>query len=221
MKTQAYILDLETTGLCSPVQPTEMAWIELDSNYSIKRSFLQRYKPDKPIELGSLSVAHILDEDLVNEPSYTQAVGDLPADMLYMIGHNIDYDWDVLGRPDVRRIDTKVLAMSLWPDLDTYSQSALIYYLYRTNATVWLKDAHTALAAIINNHRLLVKIIEKVGTVSFQNLWELSEKARIPTIMPFGKHKGEELKKIPKDYIRWVKSQSGIDSYLMKALNSL
>lgn len=49
-------------------------------------------------------------------------------------------------------------------------------------------------------------------------LWEASELARIPKVMSFGKHKGVEIKDVPPDYKRWLKSQPDVDPYLLKAL---
>ena len=46
----------------------------------------------------------------------------------------------------------------------------------------------------------------------------LSELARIPTVMTFGKHKGTPIKDVPADYKRWLLGQADIDPYLQKAL---
>jgi exodeoxyribonuclease X len=36
--------------------------------------------------------------------------------------------------------------------------------------------------------------------------------------MPFGKHKGEEITRIPADYRKWLLKQENVDPYLRKAL---
>jgi len=51
-----------------------------------------------------------------------------------------------------------------------------------------------------------------------EQLWTLSEEARIPSVMPFGKHKGELITDVPMDYKRWLLNQDNIDSYLKSAL---
>ncbi len=46
----------------------------------------------------------------------------------------------------------------------------------------------------------------------------ISEDARMPTVMSFGKHKGELIKDIPRDYKRWLLNQPDVDPYLAIAL---
>ena len=48
----------------------------------------------------------------------------------------------------------------------------------------------------------------------------MSEIARIPTIMPFGKHKGLLLADVPSSYKQWLLGQSDVDPFLRKALES-
>jgi exodeoxyribonuclease X len=219
----AIILDFETTGLKEP-QPTEAAWLRLDSiqTLTVAEQFLQRYKPSKPIELGALATAHILDEDLVDCPPHTDFT--LPDGTTYIIGHNVDYDWGVIGQPDVKRICTQALSRSLWPDADSHSQSAMIYLHYRDQARELLKNAHAALDDVHNCRRLLIAIInclnfepgQELG--SWERLWEISEEARIPTVIRFGKHAGSKIADIPADYKRWLLGQADVDPYLIKAL---
>jgi exodeoxyribonuclease X len=66
---------------------------------------------------------------------------------------------------------------------------------------------------------LLTKhIVFASGVQSIEELWQLSEKSRIPKVMPFGKHKGEPIDSIPDDYRSWLLRQSDVDPYLLKAL---
>ena len=64
------------------------------------------------------------------------------------------------------------------------------------------------------------QIIDKLHPASFEALWEMSEKARIPTIMPFGKHKGESISQVPTDYKQWMLRQDNVSEYLRKALEA-
>ena len=223
------ILDTETTGLIKPIEAIEVAYQSIlyvprggetkPVSWKMKdNSYLQRFKPSKPIEFGALSTSHILLSDLVNcEPSSSFK---LLEDTEYLIGHNIDYDWEVIGRPEVKRICTKAMATYLIKDTDSYSQSALIYYILGDTAKPLLKEAHNAKDDIDNCFILfdyLLSLIEEdVSTIEL--LWEFSERCRIPTVMPFGKHKGELIKDIPYDYKQWLRRQPELDYYLLKAL---
>lgn len=226
----AIIFDTETTGKVDPVA-IEAAWLRLRDLASgeVTGHFVQQYNPGKPIELGAIAVHHIIDEDLVGcLPSETCT---LPSDIEYLIGHNIDYDWAVMGQPDVKRICTLALARKWVPGLDAYNQSAMLYHFWaneRARARSHLRGAHSALADVQTCHYVLmalVSILRENGELQpddgWERLWEISEAARIPTIMPFGKHKGTALVDLPSDYLSWLKKQPELDPYLAKALNDL
>lgn len=219
----AIIFDSETTGLKDP-QMVEGAYLKLGSIQflDVTEEFLQRYKPSKPIELGALATSHIYDEELVDCPPHTDFA--LPDGTTYIIGHNVDYDWGVIGQPDVKRICTQALSRALWPDADSHSQSAMIYLHYREFARGLLQNAHAALDDVLNCRRLLVKILEEIAlrngaaVFSFEDLWMISEEARVPTVMRSGKFKGTKVSEIPGWHRKWLLEQPGTDPYLIKAL---
>lgn len=220
----AYIFDSETTGLNDP-QLVEAAWLKLGSivGLPVTDQFLARYKPSKPIELGALATSHILDEELVECPPHTTFA--MPADTSYIIGHNIDYDWKVIGQPPIKRICTRALSSMLWPEADTHSQSAMIYLHYRNEASSLLRNAHAALDDVKNCRLLLTKIIwalsDKLGRPvnGWEDLWLQSEEARIPKIIGFGKHKGMAVADLPSDYKRWLLNQNDLDPFMRIALS--
>lgn len=219
----AIVFDSETTGLNDP-QMVEGAYLKLADIQTLEvvEEFLQRYKADKPIELGALATSHIYDEELVDCPPHTDFA--LPDGTTYIIGHNVDYDWGVIGQPEVKRICTKALSRALWPDADSHSQSSMIYLHYRAQAREMLQGAHAALDDVRNCRMLLITILMElnlrngVAVSSFEKLWEISEEARIPTVIRFGKHSGSKIADIPADYKRWLLGQADVDPYLRKAL---
>lgn len=220
----AYIFDSETTGLIEP-QLVEAAWLKLGAitGLPVTDQFLARYKPDKPIELGALATSHILDEVLADCPPYTDFA--MPIDTDYIIGHNVDYDWRVIGQPNIKRICTQALSRNLWPGADSHSQSAMIYLHYRSEASTLLRNAHAALDDVKNCRRLLAKIIdalaEQLGRplAGWDELWRFSEDARVPTFITFGKHKGMAIADLPADYKSWLLKQDDLDPYVRTALN--
>jgi exodeoxyribonuclease X len=215
----AIIFDTESTGITEP-RIIEAAWVEVEIP-SLKTLPIQchRYNPGKPIELGALATHHIMDEDLVDCPPYTDFR--LPDGVEYLIGYNVDYDWGVIGSPDVKRICVLALCRYLWPQMDNHSQSAMLYYLNRAKARELLRAAHSAQADVMNCMRILwrvLQVLEPHEKESCEALWRTSESARIPTVMSFGKHKGTPIKDVPEDYKQWLLKQSDIDPYLAKAL---
>jgi exodeoxyribonuclease X len=217
--TTALIFDTETTGLKDP-EIIEAAWLRLSDigTLNVNKTFVQRFKPSKPIELGALATHHILDEELANcSPSNSFS---LPEDTQYLIGHNIDYDWNAIGKPNVKRICTQAFSRSLWPEADSHSQSAMIYLLERDLAKGLLTGAHSALADVNNCRYLLQHILKKLGTITdWESLWVASEAARIPKVIAFGKHNGTAIKDLPRDYVNWLRKQPELDSYLLIALD--
>lgn len=217
----AIIIDTETTGVKDP-QATEIAYLGIkDLSLEVTEEFEQRYKPTKPIELGAMVATNICMEDLVDCPP--PSTFNLPK-VDYLIGHNIDYDWKVIGKPDIPRIDTLPIARTLLPDIDSHTQSALLYYYEGIAARDKLKNAHSALADVRNCRLVLAYLLEeyhKQANYKISSLAELylySEECRVPTKMPFGKHKGELVKDIPTSYKSWLLKQPELDKYLKTAL---
>jgi exodeoxyribonuclease X len=216
----AIIFDIEATDKDNPVL-IEAAWIALESisPFTLGEGFHQRYNPGKPISLGALATHHILDEELVDCPPASSFK--LPSDAVYLIGHNIDFDWAAIGQPDIKRICTLALARKAWPSLDSHSQSALLYFVDRANAREKLRSAHSAEADIRICATLLEHLCRELNITSLEALWQASEHARLPSHMTFGKHKGLPLNEVPKDYVRWLLDQPNVDTYVKQAFMAI
>jgi hypothetical protein len=169
-----------------------------------------------------LATSHILDEELTDCLPHTDF--SLPGGVVYLIGHNVDYDWRVIGEPDVKRICTRALSSKLWPGADSHTQSAMIYLHCRAEAPGLLRNSHAALDGMKNCRLLQVKILDQLATQvgrpvsDWEELWEISEESRIPTIIGFGKHKGAAIADLPSDYKRWLLNQTDLDPFMRKAL---
>lgn len=211
------IFDTETTDTKEP-EIIEAAWIDANGG----NEYCERFWPTKPIELGAMATHHIIHSDLVDcRPS---AEFSLPDGIEYLIGHNIDFDWKAAGSPDLKRICTLALSRWLYPEIDSHSQSAMMYHLFpHEEARTYCQNAHNALADVKMCLMILRALTEEmrrrgVAAGNWQEVWEASESARIPTVMSFGKHKGMAIKDIPDDYMRWLLRQDDIDPYLIIAL---
>lgn len=219
----AVILDTETTGKTNPL-PIEVGYLLIEepgSTYS--SSYCERFNPGKPIELGAMAVHLILDQDVAKCRPYTEFTF---PDVEYMVGHNVDYDWKVLGRPKVKRICTLVLARHAWPDLDSHTQTALLLSFNPALARDWLSShqTHSALVDVRICQRILDGIIDELtpklwGTEpTWEQLWVLCESLRLPQTLPFGKHQGKHIDQIPADYINWYCSATDQDPYVLMAM---
>lgn len=216
----AIIFDTETTGLDEP-EIVEAAWLPIDvAGEPLDAITCSRYRPSKPITLGAMATHHIIDADLVDKPA--SSTFQLPDGVEYLIGYNIDFDWAAIGKPDVKRIDVCAMCRAIWPEADSHSQAAMLYLLCeQAQARDMLREAHAAAADVWMCRTVLLHVLRKAGPfATFEDLWQASERMRVPTTMPFGKHKGLPIARVPADYKRWLLGQADVDPYLVKALRA-
>lgn len=206
-------IDTETHALKDP-QAVEVAWLELDAPSGNRQRFASLYKPSEPITFGAMAAHHLTDADVADAPQ--SGSFRLPEGVQYIVGHNVDFDWRVIGKPDVRRICTLALARHLWPELDSHSLGAVMWAKFsdRCKRLEWHRAEHD----VAHVARLLPLIREAAGVASWGALWQLSEVARVPVVMPFGKHQGELIADVPADYAAWLLRQPDVDEYLTIAL---
>lgn len=203
----ALILDTETTDKENG-EVIELAWLEspnlLDPS-SVSHCGQRRFTPTKPSTYGALATHGILDEEVAGlEPSHT-AFNQLP-EARFWIGHNIDFDWRALGqRPGPFRICTLALCRKHWPEVDSHSLSAMMYFLYGRTAGVreQVRGAHGALADVLMTRQILNKVIEKTGVTTLTALFGDSEDARLPRKWGFGKFEGAAISAADRGYARW------------------
>lgn len=212
---KALIFDTETTDTTEP-QVIEAAWIQPDGS----GEYCERFRPSKEISLGAMATHHIVPSDLeCCRPSSAFA---LPA-VEYLIGHNVDFDWKAAGEPAVKRICTLAMSRWLFPNIDSHTQTAMMYHLFpKEEARELCKNAHNALADVKVCRMLFDALTDEmesrgIPAGNLGEIWQASETARIPTIMAFGKHKGAKIEDVPRDYMRWYLNQTETDEYLRQA----
>ena len=221
----AIIIDTETTGVDKP-EVIQLAWLECcDSPLEggkISAITSKMFAATGPIQLGALATHHIIPSDLEGLDVFMPH--ELP-EAEYWIGHNVDFDWNACGSPEgVKRICTLALARYLWPDNDSHSLGACLYHILpHQRARQLLRNAHDAkhdvfLCDMLLN-RFLSQELKSVG--SWESLWQVSERARIPSRMPFGKHRGEPIASLPRSYRSWCLAQPDLDPYVKKAIQLL
>lgn len=226
---KAIIVDTETTGIDDPI-PVEVAYCQLDLSMGRAADYVvTRHNPGKPITYGAMATHHITNEMVANEPLWRPWLV-LPEGAQYLIGHNVDYDWQALGKPPCKRICTLALSRKLWPQMDSHSLGAMIYMLDSGYAQSVAPKSHSAAVDVALCARLLMEIHELEPITSFEELWQRSEIARIPEFMTFGKYDGRDgkppmrcadVKQLDPGYYRWLLSscdQVREDPYLRKAL---
>lgn len=231
MSFQSIILDTETHTLNG--FPIEIAYAPIDLQQRKLTLhddliFDQYFSldADTEIHVASMAVHHILPEDLLGQPNYQQFR--LPTDTQYMIGHNIQYDLQAIVRcgqaiDQIKPICTLALARYLWSKLESHSLATLSYYISDDLVATrqMLRHAHNAKTDILLTAKLLEKIVAELKIEDIEQLYQLSQQARLPQFMPFGKHKGLALQDVPVDYIVWLLRQDNVDPLLREALEQL
>lgn len=179
----------------------------------------QRFKPSKPTTMGALAVHGILPEELDGCPPSSEFK--LPGDCQYVIGHNVDSDWEAAGRPDVKRICTYAMSGWVYPEADSKSLVALTYYLRGANRLTrdLVRDAHSATHDCFLTLLLLADILKKRPEVTtWAQLWEFSEECRIPRTCPMRKYEGVLLDELDDGFIGWCLRLDDLDPYYRKGL---
>ncbi|WP_333669724.1 3'-5' exonuclease [Acinetobacter guillouiae] len=222
----ALILDTETNSLNG--YPIEIAHISCSFEQGVMQidgnsAFDEYFSCPEPIELGAMATHHILESDIADKPSYE--VFRLPQNTEYLIGHNIDYDIQAIKLCDssvnVKGICTLALARMVWDELETHNLTAMYYHVMSGNletARKHLRNAHNARWDIYFTGVVLQAIVEKLAIKDMNSLYQMSEIARIPKRINFGKHKGTLIKDLKPSYVSWLLKQPDLDPYLAKAL---
>ena len=222
------ILDTETHSING--YPIEIAYAPCSFEQGVlvinkDLVFDEYFSCPEPISLGAMAVHHILESDIAEKPSYESFR--LPGDVTYIIGHNVDYDIEAIRLCDssinVKGICTLALARMVWRSLDSHTLGALYYHVMedRETARKQLRHAHNAKADIYFTGVILQALVSDLGIKDMNSLYLMSESARIPKVIGFGKHKGTALKDLDKSYVTWLLKQDNVDKYLRKALEAL
>lgn len=220
----ALILDTETHDLNG--YPIEIAYAPCSFEQGVLvinqgEVFDEYFSCPEPIALGALATHHILETDIAEKPSFDTFR--MPQGVQYLIGHNIDYDIKAIQKcqPDftVKGICTLALCRMVWPELP-HTLSAMYYHVMDDLelARKHLRHAHNAKADIYFTGVILKTLVEQLGIKDMNSLYIMSETARIPKYITFGKHKGTAIKELDPSYVTWLLRQDDLDPYLRKAI---
>lgn len=226
-RLKALIIDTETTGLGSDAEATELGWCEVFFNgdgilQMSGEAQARRCKPDKDISVGAMTITGIYPEDVAGEPSHKEVIPLVVNDSCsYVIGHNIDFDMNIVNNAGVKcnpkRICTLALARALLPMAENHKLATILHMLDYDYAKENSSNAHSAKHDTLFCFRILSVLCEQQGISCMEDVYQLSESSRIPKRMPFGKHKGMQIEKLPESYKRYM-AENVSDEYLRRAL---
>lgn len=212
--------DTETTGL----KPDKDRIIEIAAFDPVRnRSFEQLVHPGVLIPQESIAICHITNEMVQHAPSFAvagQAFIDFCEGDVILIAHNND-NFDIhflkaecerhaLTLPSWKFLDSLKWARKYRPDLPKHTLQFL-----REMYGITANTAHRALDDVI----VLKQVFEKlIDDLTITEVYNLLNKAKKLQHMPFGKHQGEPLHKVPKSYIQWLASSGAFEKTENKEL---
>ena len=105
----------------------------------------------------------------------------------------------------------------MWPDAPSYGNQTLRYYLKLELPKLEGRGSspHSALYDAVTTAGVLIKLLAE-RTV--EELVVISNNPVLLRTMPFGKHRGEAFKDVPKDYLRWLNRQTDLSEDLKHTL---
>lgn len=195
----ALIIDTETDQGRDP-RPIQVATIDVASGFE----WMKYFNSGRSISPVVIRVHGITDEDVAGLEHFDLEQFELPT---YLIGHNVRFDWRVIGSPSAKLICTVRLARVAFPEWSGYSQSKCIEQLLgKSEASIMTIAAHDALGDARMCYLLYQACCERleIAPIDFATAHAISNKANPVSKMPFGKYKGKPVKDVPISYVKWM-----------------
>lgn len=213
MATRAIYYDTETTGIRSDRDRViEIAAFDPVMN----KTFEKLINPGCPIPPDATAIHHITDEMVAGAPSFKEVAAEFAefcSGDTVLIAHNNDafdlhflrneFSRNSLDMPSWKFLDSLKWARRYRPDLPRHTLQFLreIYGIAANNA-------HRALDDVIVLHQVFSYMIDDL---TIEDVFNLLKTPRIILQMPFGKHQGQPLDKVPRNYVEWLASSGTLD----------
>lgn len=206
--------DTETTGL----RPDKDLIIEIAAYDPVQdRTFCEFVNPKIPIPAEVTSITNITD-DMVKDAVDFREVGAAfiefcQGDTILVAHNNDSFDKFFLENECKRHglvheefqyVDTLKWARRYRPDLPKHNLQYLreIYQIPKN-------QAHRALDDVVVLHKIFSQMIDDL---TIDEVAELLYAKRASVMqMPFGKHRGQPLDKVPKNYLKWLEKSGAFD----------
>lgn len=197
--TSALIIDTETDQ-GRDARPIQVATINVATGFE----WMQYFNSGRTISPIVIKVHGITDADVAGCARFDLDKFELPE---YLIGHNVRFDWRVIGQPSTKLICTVRLARVAFPEWRYYGQSKCIEQLLGVDAASKMTiAAHDALGDARMCYLLYQACCTRlqIAPTDFAAAHTIANTAHPVSKMPFGKHKGKPIKEVPISYIKWM-----------------
>lgn len=213
MALRPIFYDTETTG----IKAERDRIIEIAAyDPVLNRTFEKLINPGMPIPAAASAIHGISDEMVVDSPSFAQIGAEFiefcSGDVV-LIAHNNDgfdvhflrneFNRHSLEMPHWKFFDTLKWARRYRPDLPRHTLQFL-----REMYGITANNAHRALDDVVVLHQVFTFMTDDLG---IEEVFELLNTPRLVQHMPFGKHQGQALDKLPHTYVQWLASSGALD----------
>ena len=208
------VLDTETTTNKNNVTSIcDVAWLELNEQAEVIDEVSSLIDPLEPISASSSGCHGIVDADVQDAPTIEELFEIVlpaenhvvPYENVVIIAHNVSYDRPLM-EPHMGIVDelcTMRAAMKYLRDAEDFKQQTLRYQYGLKAGT-----AHRAAGDIVLTYNLLKFLMDVSGLSLTELVQDLTAPVWVST-MPFGKHRGEPIEKVPAGWIRWALTNIG------------
>lgn len=210
---RAIYYDTETTGIKSDKDRI----IEIAAYDPLRDLHFERLiNPGCPIPPEATAIHRITDEMVFSAPSFAEVGAEFiqfcEGDVV-LIAHNNDaFDLQFLRAEFARHS----LTMPAWKFLDSLKWARRYRPDLPRHSLQFLREIYGIAAN--NAHRALedVKVLYQIfqsflDDLSIEEAFALLNAPRSIQTMPFGKHQGQPLSKVPRAYIQWLDSSGALD----------
>ncbi|HKJ87929.1 MAG TPA: exonuclease domain-containing protein [Gammaproteobacteria bacterium] len=226
MQTTYRIIDVETTGLdTEQAEVVEMAYKDWPEDWPEGWRMQSLYRPSHPIPAEARAIHHITDDQVAGREPFTPAEifpgGEVPPGAV-PVAHNVPFDAAATGTESWPWLDTRRLAMHLFPDAPRHSNQVLRYYLDDLGLLPGLPEEaadefaelmpHRALADVYVTWGIFTALIEEAEEQGYdpdqpEQLLALAARPVELKTVPFGKHFGKPWDEVPTDYLLWMRGK--------------
>lgn len=216
MSQRIIYYDTETTGL----KPEKDRIIEIAAyDPALNRTYQSFINPGCPIPAEATAIHHITNEMVASAPDFsliaTEFIEFCSGEVI-LVAHNND-TFDIhflrhefsrcgLAMPEWKFMDSLKWARRYRPDLPRHTLQFL-REIYKIEAN----NAHRALDDVIVLHKVFQAMIDDLPVHVVYDLicGARTNVQRSLEHMPFGKHQGVPLNKVPKSYVKWL-AENGV-----------
>jgi len=213
MSLRPIYYDTETTG----IKADRDRIVEIAAYDPVRDLRFEKFvNPGCPIPPEVSAIHHITDDMVASAPSFAQVGAELIEfceGEVVLIAHNNDsfdlhflrneFQRHSLTMPSWKFLDSLKWARRYRPDLPRHTLQFLreIYGIPSNNA-------HRALDDVIVLYQIFQSLIDDLP---IDDVYSLLNRPRSIQNMPFGKHQGLPLNKLPGNYIQWLTSSGALD----------